>query len=186
MESTEVCRDLLDVIDVPDLTEDERQAMMKRCKDKGTKKKRSLRDTARELIECIEAVENISTVVYDTYPQVVVKMVDFLARDGVTKTMMCEVLGGIYQRKLSWFLSGANVNKCGKTYKAAYLFLRSLGSWRTMTRVRIERRMRRRIPADFIKYTEMGGKEEIDVLAMKLDLNIMVGGTVHVIIFAPL
>jgi len=24
----------------------------------------------------------------------------------------------------------------------------------------------------------MGGKEEIDVLAMKLDLNIMVGGTV--------
>ena len=42
--------------------------------------------------------------------------------------------------------------------------------------------MRRRIPGDFIKYTEMGGKEEIDVLAMKLDLHIMVGGTVPVII----
>ena len=38
--------------------------------------------------------------------------------------------------------------------------------------------MRRRIPGDFIKYTEMGGKKEIDVLAMKLDLNTMVGGTV--------
>jgi len=41
--------------------------------------------------------------------------------------------------------------------------------------------MRRRIQADFIfKYTEMG-KEEIDDLGMKLDLNIMVGGTVPVI-----
>jgi len=32
--------------------------------------------------------------------------------------------------------------------------------------------------------TEMRGKEEIDVLAMKLDLNIMVGGTVPVIILS--
>jgi len=39
--------------------------------------------------------------------------------------------------------------------------------------------MRGRIPGDFIKYTEMGGKEEIDVLAMKLNLNIMVGGTLY-------
>jgi len=31
------------------------------------------------------------------------------------------------------------------------------------------------MPSDFIKYTEMGDKEEIDVLAMKLDLNRMVG-----------
>ena len=36
--------------------------------------------------------------------------------------------------------------------------------------------MRRRIPADLIKYTEMG-KEKIDVLGMKLELlNLMVGG----------
>jgi len=37
MESTEVRRDLLGVIDVPDLTEEERQARIKPRKDKGTK-----------------------------------------------------------------------------------------------------------------------------------------------------
>ena len=138
MESIEVRRDLLDVI-VPDLTEDERQAMMKLYKDKGTKKKRSPKDMARELIECIKAVE-VSTddFVYDTYPQVVVKLNHFLAQYGVTQAMMCEVLGGIYHVALTLFLSGDNVNKRGKTYKAAYLFLRSLGSWRERSRVRIE------------------------------------------------
>jgi len=35
--------------------------------------------------------------------------------------------------------------------------------------------MRQIIPADAIKYTEMG-KEEVDVLGMKLELNLMVGG----------
>ena len=37
MESTEVRRDLLGVIDVPGLTEEERQARIKPRKDKGTK-----------------------------------------------------------------------------------------------------------------------------------------------------
>ena len=129
MERNEVRRDLLDVIDVPDLTEDERQAMKKLRKDKrkprkdkGTKRKRPLRDMASKLIELIEAVENVSTVVYDTYPQVVVKVKDFITRDGVTQATMCKVLGGIYPEKLNLFLSGENANKCGKTYKAAYLF----------------------------------------------------------------
>jgi len=35
---------------------------------------------------------------------------------------MYKVLGGIYHEKLTLFLSGENVNTCGKTYKAAYLF----------------------------------------------------------------
>ena len=79
---------------------------------------------AEDLIERIEAVENVSTddFVYDTYPQVVAKLKDFLARDGVTQAMMRKVLGGIYHVALTLFLSGENVNKCGKTYKAAYLF----------------------------------------------------------------
>jgi len=116
MESIEVRRDLLDVIDVPDLTEDERQARMKPArkprKDKGSKRKGPLRDMARQLIEHIEAVEKVSTddFVYDTYPQVVVKLKDFLARDGVTQAMMCKVLGGICNT-LTLFLSRENVNK---------------------------------------------------------------------------
>jgi len=133
--------DLLDVIDVPYLKEDERQAMKKLRKDKGkprkdkgTKRKRPLRDMTRELIERIEAVENVSTddFVYDTYPQVLAKLKDFLTRVGVTQTMMRKVLGGINHEKLNLFLSGheklnlflsgENANKCGKTYKAAYLF----------------------------------------------------------------
>ena len=84
---------------------------------------RSPKDMARELIECIEAVENESTddFVYDTYPQVIVKLKDFLARDGVTKTMMCEVLG-ICTKTLTFFLSGENVYKGNEMYKAASLF----------------------------------------------------------------
>ena len=94
IESNKARRDLLDVIDVPDLTEDERQAIMKKParkprKDKGTKRKRPLRDKAKDrkdrkdkgtkrkrplltdiaskLIERIEAVENVSAddFVYD-------------------------------------------------------------------------------------------------------------------------
>jgi len=93
---------------------------------------------AEDFIELIEAVENVSTVVYDTYPQVVVKLNHFLARDGVTKTRMCKVLGGIYQEKLDLFLSGEYVYKGNEMYKAAYLFFEKLGSWRARTRVRIE------------------------------------------------
>ena len=68
---------------------------------------------AEDLIELIEAVENVSTddFVHDTYPQVIVKLKDFLARDGVTQAMMCKVLGGIYHEKLTLFLSGENVYK---------------------------------------------------------------------------
>ena len=33
---------------------------------------------------------------------------------------MYEVLGGIYHEKLTLFLSGEKVNKCGKTYKAVF------------------------------------------------------------------
>ena len=56
-------------------------------KDKGTKRKRPLRDMASELIERIEAVENVSTddFVYDTYPQVLAKLKDFLTRVGVNQ-----------------------------------------------------------------------------------------------------
>ena len=59
MESNEVRRDLLDVIDVPGLTEDERQARMKRPpKDMAP---RGFHQYAEDLIERIEAVENVST-----------------------------------------------------------------------------------------------------------------------------
>ena len=119
MESTEVRRDLLDVIDVPDLTEDERQARMKRPP----------KDMARELIECIEAVENESTddFVYDTYPQVLAKLKEFLTRDGVTNKMMCKVLGGISPPTLTKFLSGEYMRNLGdETYKAAYVFFEKL------------------------------------------------------------
>ena len=36
----------------------------------------------------------------------------------MTQTMMRKVLGGIIHVALNLFLSGENMNKCGKTYKA--------------------------------------------------------------------
>ena len=61
-------------------------------------------------------------VVYNTYPQVVVKL-NFLARDGVTKTMMCKVLGEISSKTLKLFLSENKIQRLGnKTYKRAYVF----------------------------------------------------------------
>ena len=69
----------------------------------------------------IEAVVLTEDFVYDTYPQVVAKLKEFLTRDGVTNKMMCKVLGGISPPTLTKFLSGEYTQRLGnETYKAAY------------------------------------------------------------------
>jgi len=106
---------------VPDLTEDERQARMKPRKDNST------RAGAEDLIMRVEVVVLTEVLVYDTYPQVVAKLKEFLTRDGVTNKMMCKVLGGISKETLTKFLSGENTQRLGnKTYKAAYVFFEKL------------------------------------------------------------
>jgi len=115
MESIEVRRDLLDVIDVPDLTEDERQAMMKLRKNNSTR--------AGDLIMRIEAVVLTEDLVYDTYPQVLAKLKEFLTRDGVTNKMMCKVS----HPALTKFLSETYLQYVGdEMYKAAYVFFEKL------------------------------------------------------------
>lgn len=59
---------------------------------------------AEDLIICIEAVPLTEDLVYDTYPQVVAKLQEFLTRDVVTNKMMCKVLGGISLETLAKFL----------------------------------------------------------------------------------
>jgi len=65
--------------------------------------------------------------VYDTYPQVVAKLKEFLTQDGVTNKMMCKVLGGISHPTLTKFLSETYLQNVGdKMYKAAYSFFEKL------------------------------------------------------------
>jgi hypothetical protein len=64
--------------------------------------------------------------VYDTYPQIVAKVKEFLARDGVTHGMMSNILG-LSSPSLRTFLSGEYMKTLGdKTYKLAYFFLEKL------------------------------------------------------------
>ena len=55
--------------------------------------KSRIRDDVKDLIMRIEAVPLTEDLVFDTYPQVVAKLKEFLARDGVTQEMMYNVLG---------------------------------------------------------------------------------------------
>lgn len=95
----------------------------------GKKSKAVLKAEAENLIERVEAVEDVSTEdkVYDTCPQVVANIKNFLAREGVTKAMVLAALGGLNSNSLNRFLSGKKQDQCGNvTYKGAYLFFEKL------------------------------------------------------------
>ena len=65
--------------------------------------------------------------VYDTYPQIVAKVKEFLARDGVTHGMMSNILGLSSASSLLKFLLEEYMKTLGdKTNKLAYLFLEKL------------------------------------------------------------
>lgn len=81
------------------------------------------------LTQRIHAVEGISVNdgVYDTCVQVVKKIKDFLARDGMTKAMLLESLGNINSGSMNRFLSGKRQDQCGNiTYREAYVFFEKL------------------------------------------------------------
>lgn len=91
--------------------------------------KKSKKDQATELIERINAVEGVSddSKIFDSCPEVVKKIKDFLQRDGITKAMLLKALGDINSNSLNRFLRGKQQDQCGNvTYKKAYVFFEKL------------------------------------------------------------
>ena len=112
----------------------------------GKNSKAVLKAEAENIIERIKAVDNVSTEdkVYDTCPQVVANIKGFLAREGVTKAMVLEALGGINSNSLNRFLSGKKQDQCGNvTYEGAYIFFEKLrileGKTKSQARLKNER-----------------------------------------------
>lgn len=83
---------------------------------------------ALQLIQRINAVEGVpEDLVYDTCPQVVAKIKEFLQRDGMTKANLLAALGDINGNSMNKFLSGKKQDQCGNvTYRAAYVFFEKL------------------------------------------------------------
>ena len=83
---------------------------------------------ALQLIDRINAVGGVpENIVYDTCPQVVAKIKEFLQRDGMTKANLLAALGDLNSNSLNKFLSGKKQDQCGNiTYKAAYVFFEKL------------------------------------------------------------
>jgi len=79
---------------------------------------------ALDLLQRIKSVEGVwEGAVYDTCPQIVTKIKDFLQRDGMTKCYLMLALDGINSNSLNKFLSGKHQDQCGNvTYRKAYLF----------------------------------------------------------------
>ena len=98
------------------------------AKKKKSKSSAEKKLEALELIARVEGVEGVTEgVVYDTCPQVVKKIKDFLARDGMTKANLLLALGGINSNSLNKFLSGKRQDQCGNvTYRSAYVFFEKL------------------------------------------------------------
>ena len=91
--------------------------------------KKSKKDQAIMLIERINAVEGVSDdgKVFDSCPELVTKIKDFLQRDGITKAMLLKALGDINSNSLNRFLIGKQQDQCGNvTYKRAYVFFEKL------------------------------------------------------------
>ena len=90
----------------------------------GKKTKKLDKADALALMVQINAVEDVSTsTVYDSCPEVVKKIKDFVAQPGVTKSDFCSALGGINSNSLRTFLMGKKQDQCGNvTYRRAYAF----------------------------------------------------------------
>ena len=94
------------------------------------KSKIEMKTQAQALIDRINAVPNVSVEdgVYDTCPQLVTKIKNFLQRDGMTKALLLtNAFGNINPNALSRFLAGKKQDQCGnQVYPAAYVFFEQL------------------------------------------------------------
>ncbi|KAL3770429.1 hypothetical protein ACHAWO_009509 [Cyclotella atomus] len=101
----------------------------KRAKVASEKKPRAMVQLeALQLIERIGNVEGVSSrPVYDSCPQLVKKMKDFLQRPGMTKSIMCLALGDINSGSLNKFLMGKGQDQCGNVaYREGWVFFEKL------------------------------------------------------------
>jgi len=107
-------------------------------------KKTKHRAEATILIHSINAVQGVpENIVYDTCPQLVTKIKDFLQRDGMMKVTLSEGLGGVNASSLNSFLAGKGQDQCGnKVYPLAYVFFEKLrileGKTKTSARLKNE------------------------------------------------
>jgi len=80
-------------------------------------------------LDRINAVEDVTDddAVFDSCPQIVVKIKAFLQRDGMTKTHLLRALGNLNSNSMNRFLMGKGQDQCSNvTYKAAYVFFEKL------------------------------------------------------------
>lgn len=94
----------------------------------ATKSKAQLRMEAMDLLQRINAVEGVPIrPVYDSCPQLVKKMKDFLARPGMTKVDFCLALGDVNSGSLAKFMAGKGQDQCGNVaYRQGYVFFEKL------------------------------------------------------------
>ena len=121
--------------------------------------KRTKADTVA-LMARINATQGAHTsIVYDSCPDLVKKMKDFLDEPGVTKSDLCTALGGINSNSLRTFLMGKKQDQCGNvTYLRAYAFFEKKrimeGKKKTARRVKNEAEK----PTGFSLEKERAGK----------------------------
>lgn len=101
----------------------------KRAKIDSYKKPRVL--VQLEALYLIERIQNVELVsiwpVYDSCPQLVKKMKDFLQRPGMTKSNLCSALGSINSGSLNKFLMSKGQDQCGNvSYRQGWIFFEKL------------------------------------------------------------
>jgi hypothetical protein len=101
----------------------------KRAKVDSYKKPRVL--VQLEALDLIERIQNVELVsiwpVYDSCPQLVKKMKDFLQRPGMTKSNLCLALGAINSGSLNKFLMSKGQDQCGNVaYRQGWIFFEKL------------------------------------------------------------
>ena len=112
------------------------------------------------LMAKINATQGAHTsIVYDSCPELVKKIKEFLDEPGVTKSDLCTALGGINSNSLRTFLMGKKQDQCGNvTYPRAYAFFEKKrimeGKKKTARRVKNEAEK----PTGFSLEKERAGK----------------------------
>ncbi len=98
----------------------------------GTPPKKTRAEMKREaadLVQRICAVEGIpdNSPVYDSCPQLVTKIKNFLQKDGMTKKLLLDAFGGINCNSMNTFLAGKNQDQCvNVTYRRSFTFFEKL------------------------------------------------------------
>ena len=83
----------------------------------------------QNLIQRVNAIPDVSyqNGVYDSCPEIVTKIKNFLKRDGATKAILLTALGNINSNSMNRFLAGKGQDQRGNvTYKEAYVFFEKL------------------------------------------------------------